>query len=170
MEPMEPSSPEDRGTRAPDRPRVGAHAVVWSAVARGAACGLAVLIFVAATRAVLEHEVHEFDDSGWTLPLFVLLVVGYLAAGWVAQRQAAAGGYADAPLTHGALAGLGAFVAWIPIRVAIWLVRDEGRGLVDGADAALRPGQLFGALVISAGIGMLGGHLAARGSRVRREA
>ncbi len=44
----------------------------------------------------------------------------------------------------------------------IWLVRDEHRGLVRGSDGALRPGQLFGAFVIAAGIGMLGGALAAR--------
>jgi hypothetical protein len=70
----------------------------------------------------------------------------------------------DAPLTHGTLAGVGALVAWIPLRIAIWLVRDEDRGLFGGADPALRPGQLFGAVVIAAGLGLLGAYVAARRS------
>ena len=170
MEPMEPTTPTD-GIRdgTSEQSGAGASSVVWGAVARGAACGLVVLIVVAVARAVLERQIDDFDDSGWNLPLFALLVVGYLAAGWIAQRRAAAEGEAGAPLTHGALAGLGAFVAWVPIRIVIWLARDEGRGLFRGSDAALRPGQIFGALVISAGIGMVGGYLSARGSRRRRE-
>ena len=68
----------------------------------------------------------------------------------------------DAPFTHGTLAGIGALACWIPLRVLIWLVRDEDRGLFGGHDPALRPGQLFGAVAIAAGIGMLGGFLASR--------
>ena len=65
-------------------------------------------------------------------------------------------------ISWGTLAGIGAFVAWIPLRIAIWLVRDEHRALVGGGDAALRPGQVFGALVIAAGLGLIGGFVAAR--------
>lgn len=143
--------------------------IVWPAVAAGAGVGLAALVVVATTRAVLDRRVEDFDESGWTLPLFVLLVAGYVLAGWVAQRRAGGAGTPDAPLTHGALAGLGAFVAWIPVRILIWLVRDEHRGLVRGSDAALRPGQVFGALVIAAGFGLVGGYLAARSSRRVRQ-
>ena len=50
----------------------------------------------------------------------------------------------------------------VPVRIVIWLLRDEDRGLVRGTDAALRPGQVFGALVVAAGIGLLGGYLASR--------
>ena len=56
---------------------------------------------------------------------------------------------------------------WIPVRIVIWLVRDENRGLFSGHSPALRPGQLFGHLVIAAGLGMLGGFLGARRSRRR---
>lgn len=160
------AEPTDAGG-APGRTRTPA--VCWSAVGWGAGVGLVLLIAVATARAVLDREVDDLDESGWTLALFVLLVMGYFVAGWVAQRRAAAEGMGDAPLTHGALAGLGAFVAWVPLRVVIWLVRDEDRGLLWGSDAALRPGQLFGALVIAAGIGLLGGVLAARESRPSRE-
>lgn len=140
-------------------------AVAWTAVLTGAGVGLAVLVVVATARAVLDRQVTDFDETGWTLPLFVLLVAGYVAAGWVAQRRAAAAGVPDAPFTHGTLAGLGAFVLWIPLRILIWLVRDEHRGLVRGADAALRPGQVFGALVIAAGFGLLGAYVCARRAR-----
>lgn len=161
---MEPTEPSDAGI-APDRGR--ATSVCWPAVVWGAGIGLVVLVVVATARAVLDREVEDFTESGWTLPLFVLLLVGYFLAGWVAQRRAEDLGAGDAPLTHGALAGLGAFAAWVPLRVLIWLIRDEDRGLLRGSDAAFRPGQLFGALVIAAGVGLLGGYLAARGSRAK---
>ena len=45
-------------------------------------------------------------------------------------------------LTNGALAGVGAFVLWIPVRIVIWVVRDENRGLFSGHSPALRPGQI----------------------------
>jgi hypothetical protein len=171
MEPREPSTSEPptapatgpgdpRAERGRDRGRI-----VWPAVLTGAGVGLVVLIVVATTRAALDRRVSDFDESGWTLPLFVVLIAGYFAAGWVAQRRAAAAGVADAPFTHGTLAGIGAFVAWIPLRILIWLVRDERRGLIGGGDAALRPGQVLGALVIAAGLGLLGAFLAARSGR-----
>lgn len=142
-------------------PATGAlDAIDWRVVVRGACYGLAVIIPVTVLRAVLDSEVHEFDDSGWIYPLFVLILVAYGFAGWVAGRARP-----DAPLTHGALAGLGAFVLWIPIRVVIWAVREDGRGLFGGDDAALNPGQVFAQLVIAAGIGMLGAVIAARISR-----
>lgn len=162
MEPMDPVEPTDRA-------RTGRGTVCWAAVARGAGIGLVVLIGVATLRAVLDRNIEDFADSGWTLPLFVVLLAGYFLAGWVAQRHATEQGMGDAPYTHGALAGIGAFVCWIPLRAGIWLIRDEHRGLVRGSDGALRPGQLFGAFVIAAGIGMLGGALAARRTAARSD-
>jgi hypothetical protein len=69
------------------------------------------------------------------------------------------------PLTIGALSGLGVLVCWLPIRVLIWVVRDESRGLFTGSDAALRPGQILGHVVIAVGLGMLGAFLAGRVAR-----
>lgn len=157
---VDPTSPTDPGP--PTRPHREPTAVCWPAVARGAGVGLAVLVVVATVRAILDRTVEDFDASGWTLPLFVVLLVGYFLGGWVAQRTATERGAPDAPYTHGALAGLGAFCAWVPLRIVIWLVRDEHRGLVRGPDGALRPGQVFGALVVAAGIGVLGAVLCAR--------
>jgi hypothetical protein len=141
--------------------------VCWQAVLWGAGCGLVVLVAVATLRAVLDREFEDFDDSGWVLVLFVLLLAGYVLAGGVAQRLAAPRGHGASPLTHGALAGLGAFVGWIPVRAVLWLARDEDRGLVSGSDAALRPGQILGAVVIAAAFGMIGAKVTARRSRER---
>jgi hypothetical protein len=140
-------------------------AIDWRVVLRGALFGLAVIVPVTVVRVILDREVHEFDDSGWIYPLFVLILLAYGLAGWVAGRARP-----DAPLTHGALAGLGAFVLWIPIRVIIWAVREDGRALFSGDDAALSPGQIFGQLVIAAAIGMLGAVIAARLGARRRTA
>ncbi len=131
--------------------------VDWRVVLRGALVGLAVIAPVSVLGAVLDHEMTDFDSSGWRYPLFVLILVGYATAGWVAGRARP-----DSPLTHAALAGMGAFVLWIPIRVAIWAAREGGRGLVSGDRAVLRPGQLFGQFVIAAALAMVGAFLASR--------
>lgn len=128
----------------------------WRVVLRGALVGLAVIVPVTVLRVVIDREVRDFEHSGWKFPLFVLVLVAYFVAGWIAGKARG-----DTPLTHGALAGVGVIILWIPIRIVIWAVREDGRGLVAGEDAVLRPGQVFGAFVISAGVGMLGGVLAA---------
>jgi hypothetical protein len=135
-------------------------AVRWPVILRGAAAGLAVIVPVTIVRAILDRDVTDFNSSGWVYPLFLLILAAYVLAGWVAGR-----GAPQAPLTHGSLAALGSVVLWIPIRVVIWAVREQGRGLVAGDRAALPPGQVFGALVISVGLGMLGGILGARAGR-----
>jgi hypothetical protein len=131
--------------------------VDWGAVARGAVVGLAILAATSIVDAILDHHVTDYPNSGWRAVLFVVILLGYFAAGVVAGWFAPYG-----ELTNGALAALGSVVLWLPLRVAIWLVRDTGAGLFHGSRAALAPGQVFGALVISAGLGMLGGWFGAR--------
>lgn len=135
----------------------------WAAVGRGAVVGLSVIVPVTILRVVLDHESSDPNHSPWIYPLFVLLLVGYAIGGYVGGKAGA-----DAPLTNGTMAGLGALVIWLPIRVVIWAVREDGRGLFNGTNAALPPGQLFGALVIAAGFGMLGGFLSERVGLRRR--
>lgn len=147
------SSPERGG--AEDRDATGIH-LDWRVVLRGALVGLAIVVPVTVLRVVLDREIADFDNSGWIYPLFVLILVGYWTAGWVTGRARP-----DAPLAHGALAGVGVLALWIPIRIVIWAVREDGRGLVSGERAALRPGQVFGALVIAATFAMFGAAIAA---------
>jgi hypothetical protein len=131
--------------------------VRWRVVARGAVVGFSVIVPVTVLHAVLDHEIRDFDDSGWRSVLYLFILGGFLAAGWVAGRLRE-----DTPFMHGALAATGALVLWIPARIVIWAVREDDRGLISGKDAALRPGQVFGTLVIAAGLGMLGAWLGAR--------
>jgi multisubunit Na+/H+ antiporter MnhB subunit len=131
--------------------------VQWRAVLVGALVGLGILIALSVISALLDHYLDDFDNSGWIYPLFVGVLVGYAVAGYVAGRSSP-----DGAFTNGTLAGLGAFVLWIPVRILIWLVRDENKGLFSGHSAVLRPGQIFGHLVIASALGMFGGWLGAR--------
>jgi hypothetical protein len=128
-----------------------------AAVVRGAAVGLALIIPITILGAVLDRTIDDFDDTGWRVLLAILILVAYGVSGWVAGR------IAHAPWTNGALAGLGAFVLWIPVRILIWVLRDEHRGLFTGAEPVLKLGQIFGQLVLATALGMLGGFLAGRG-------
>jgi hypothetical protein len=127
------------------------------AVVVGALVGLALLVVVSVVQAVLDNNIDNFDDTGWIYPLFVGVLVSYAVGGFVAGRSVP-----DGSLTNGTLAGVGAFVLWIPVRILIWVARDEDKGLFTGHSPILRPGQVFGHLVIAAALGMLGGWLGAR--------
>ena len=139
-------------------PDLEARATVrWPAVIRGALLGLALVIPVTIVGALLDRAMDDFQDSGWRVLLALLIALAFVPAGAYAARLAR-----DAPLTNGAIAGLGAFVLWLPLRLLIWVTRNGDQGLVSGHDPAFRPGQLFGFLVISTALGMLGGFLASR--------
>jgi hypothetical protein len=127
----------------------------WRVVLRAAFVGLAVIAPVTVLGAILDHEIAGYDDSGWRPLVYVVILVGFGAAGWYAGRSVPA-----SPLTHGALAGLATFALWIPIRIFIWAVRDDTRGLISGDRAALVPGQVLTNFIIAAGIAMLGAFVA----------
>jgi hypothetical protein len=143
-------------------PPDGGEVVDWPTVLRGALLGLCVLAATSVVEAVLDRNLDNFKDTGWVYPLFLAILFGYALGGWYAGRSVP-----DAPLTNGALAGVGAFGLWVPVRIVIWLVRDEHKGLFTGSSPALRPGQLFGQLVIAAGLGMLGGFVGSRAASRR---
>jgi hypothetical protein len=130
------------------------------AVLRGAAVGLAVIVPVTIVRVVVERHTTDFSTSAWVYPLSLLIVLAYGLAGAAAGRSAPV-----SPALQGALAGVGAVVVWVPVRVVIWAVREGDRSLVTGDRAALPPGQLFGALALAALVGAAGALLAARGRR-----
>jgi putative membrane protein (TIGR04086 family) len=146
----------------PDGQRYGADApdapiVEWRALVPGAMIGLLVLVVASVTDAILDRNLDDYDDSGWRYVLFVVVLVGYLSAGYVAGRRAPQGA-----LTNGALAGTLTFVVWVPVRILIWLARDEHEALFTGTDPVFKPGQIFGHLVIASALGMLGGIIGAR--------
>jgi hypothetical protein len=139
---------------APTRDRSIVH---WRGVLVGALVGLGLLVAVSVIEAILDNNIDNFDDTGWIYPLFVAVLASYGAGGFVAGRAAPEGA-----LTNGTLAGLGAFVLWVPVRILIWVARDEEHGLFSGRSPVLRPGQIFGHLLIAAALGMLGGWFGAR--------
>ena len=134
---------------------------LWSSGARcsrGALVGLGLLVALSVVAAILDHYLDDFDDSGWIYPLFVGVLVSYAVGGL--RRGARALPTARSPT--GRSPALGAFVLWIPVRIVIWVVRDEDKGLFSGHSAVLRPGQIFGHIVIASALGMFGGWLGAR--------
>lgn len=129
------------------------------AVVRGIVAGALVIALVAAIGAVLDRSIDDFDDSGWPFLLFLAILFAYATAGYGAGRLAV-----RAPLSNGALAGIGAFAVWIPARILIWVIRDDSGGLLSGDEPVLSIGGIFANLVFATALGMLGGMLAARRS------
>ena len=154
--PPSPAAPETPGPRH-------SSGIEWGSVLRGAMVGLCALVVASVVEAILDRNMDNFKDSGWIYPLFVVVLVGYALSGYVTGRAVP-----DSPLTNGTLAGLFAFVLWIPVRIVIWLARDERKGLFTGHSPAIRPGQLLGHVVIAAGFGLLGGWLGGRAMRRAR--
>ena len=130
------------------------------AVLRGAAVGLALVVPVTILRVVVERHTTDFSTSAWVYPLSLLILLAYGLAGAAAGRAARV-----SPAVQGALAGMGAVVVWVPVRVLIWAVREGDRSLVTGDRAALPPGQVCGALALAAVVGGAGARVATRGRR-----
>lgn len=134
----------------------------WGAVVRGALLGATLILVVSIAGAIIDRSIDDFDDSGWPVTIFLAVLAAYAVAGWWAGRSTHGG-----PLTIGALAGIGAFAAWVPIRILIWAVRDDSKGLVSGDDAVFTLGGVFANLVFAAALGMVGALIGAR--RAARE-
>lgn len=150
--PVEPAHHTDAAATSGAGTTVDARAVV-----RGAMVGLALVVPVTIVGAALDRAVSDFGDSGWRVAVFFGILAGYVCAGWYAARLAP-----PLPLITGALAGLGTFVAWVPVRILIWLARDDSRGLFGGSNPVFRLGQLLGQVVLASAAGMAGGWLARR--------
>ena len=130
------------------------------AVGRGALAGLLVIVPLTAIRAVLDHEIDDFDESAWVALFAIALFAAYVIAGVIAGRRTP-----DAPLSNGLLAGVGAFLLWLPLRVLIWLGRGESQGLFTGSDPVFTASQILGQLVFAAVFGLIGGIVGARTKR-----
>jgi hypothetical protein len=130
------------------------------AVWRGALTGLVIIVPLTALRAVLDRETGDVEEGGWLLLFGLGLLLAYVVAGAVAGYRAPA-----TPLTNGILAGIGAFVLWVPLRVLIWVARSETQGLIDGSEPVFTLGQLFGQLLFAAVFGLVGAVVGARRAR-----
>ena len=118
--------------------------------------GLLVLVVASVTDAILDRNLDDYDDSGWRYVLFVVVLVGYLSAGYVAGRRAPR-------RAHERRAGGDAHVRGVGARAHPHLAaRDEHEALFTGTDPVFKPGQIFGHLVIASALGMLGGIIGAR--------
>jgi len=157
MSSTEPNRPDTNREPQGDAPDADERLLEWHAVLPGALVGLVVLVAASLVGALLDRNLADYDHSAWRYPLFVVVLVGYASAGFVAGRRAPSGA-----LSNGAVAGILAFALWVPIRILIWAVRDEHKGLFTGSSPVLRPGQIFGHLVIASALGMLGGFIGAR--------
>ncbi|MGZ4794682.1 MAG: hypothetical protein ACXVJZ_16400 [Acidimicrobiia bacterium] len=127
------------------------------AVARGAALGLLLFVPLSTIFVVIDHNVDDFDHSGWATVLAILLLLVYMFCGFVAGRLAP-----DAPFSNGMVAAMGAFLLWIPIRIIIWAVRVGNKGLFTGHQPVFSVSTVFGQFVVAAGLGAIGGWLATR--------
>ena len=108
--------------------------------------------------AILDRNIDDFDDSGWIYPLFVVILFGYALGGFGAGRLVP-----EAALSNGT-ARRGRRVRALDPRPHRHLAACATRtsGLFTGHSPVLRPGQIFGHLVIAAALGMFGGFLGAR--------
>jgi hypothetical protein len=132
------------------------------AIARGAAFGLLLFVPLSAIRVAIDQNVSNFDHSGWAPVFAVALFAVYVIAGMVAARAAA-----EAPLSNGIVAAVGAFLLWIPIRILIWAIRDASQGLFTGTDPVFTPARILGQIVFAAAFGAIGGWLVARRASAR---
>jgi putative membrane protein (TIGR04086 family) len=114
------------------------------ALVRGAVLSSVVWLPLALVSAIVIDEGHP---SAWAVPLFLGVLVGLVASGWIASGAAR-----SSPLVTGALAGLGGYLVVQAIGVA--------RRLVSGDD--VRWTNIVGTAVLAYGCGLTGAVLGER--------
>jgi putative membrane protein (TIGR04086 family) len=119
-----------------------------TALRRGIVGGLVIIIPVSVVVALASRHGHT-KANFWLVVAFVAILYGYATAGYGAARTRP-----ESPLSHGMLAGLGAFLIWLLVRLVVPLARGDhlGFGVV-----AVVTNALF-----AVALGALGGMLAAR--------
>lgn len=131
------------------------------AIGRGALLGLAVVAPASLADLALS-SVKDLDEGWLVFTFFAVILAAFFLAGYRAATTAE-----GSPYTHGALAGLGAFALWLPLRVATRALVGE-QLLGREGDAALK---IVEALVTSGlfamSFGILGGFVASVRTRNR---
>jgi hypothetical protein len=156
-EPRGSGAGDGRGAAAqPDGPLLDPRAI-----ARGASIGLAIIVPVTVVGAILERTLDDpcGADSHWIALLVIGLFAAYVIAGFAAGSAAPGGA-----LSNGSLAGLGAFVLWIPVRLFIYAIRGD---VAHCSHHIFTAGQIFGQLLFATAFGMLGGFFGGRRASAR---
>jgi hypothetical protein len=95
--------------------------VRWPAVIRGVATGLALIVPLAGLNALVDDP--SDTDGGWRILIFFAVLGALFLAGRAAGLRASA-----APMSHGALAGIGTMAVWAALRAVIGLIADGEAG------------------------------------------
>jgi hypothetical protein len=120
----------------------GEIAVRWNVVVRGALVALAGIVPLAVLSAWIDDP--DDSDGGWRILIFFGVLAAWFVAGSVAGSRAL-----DAPLTHGSLAALAAYLGWVVLRTVAGLIDDgepgyEGWSVVSVGLFAVAGGLLGG--------------------------
>jgi hypothetical protein len=128
----------------------------WRVVGRAALSGLVLIIPIVALTEILGATIDNFNNSHWLVLPFLLILFAFAAAGYAGGRLEP-----TAPYTHGMLAALGSFAAWLVIRVVARLVR--------GASIGLSVQAVFATALFAAGLGLFGAVIAGRAPALLHE-
>jgi hypothetical protein len=137
------------GNDADGGPPATALRIDWRNVGRGVLSGLSLIVPIVIITEVLDESVDDFSDSWWVFLPFLAILFAYAAAGYAGGRLSP-----WAPYAHGILAALGAFGAWVVIRVLERTVRGEEIGF--------GPRAVVTNAMFAAGLGLLGAALSSR--------
>jgi hypothetical protein len=151
------TSPNRRRTRS--RSRAAPVEIDRKALTRGALFGLAVIAPVSIGVEVLD-AVDVLSKGAVVFIPFVAILAAFVLAGYQAARTAR-----GSPYTHGALAGLAAFMAWLTLRMGTHLVLGERLLGKEGDTAMTVVLTVMTVALLSMSGGILGGLLGGRDDR-----
>ena len=153
---MSPSRGSSRSRSRRSRSPLQAVEIDRKALTRGALWGLAVIAPIS-----IGVEVLDAVDVLARGPVVFIPALAILAAFFLAGFQAAKAARTS-PYTHGALAGLASFTAWLTLRMATHLVLGERLLGKEGDTALTVVATVATVALLSMSGGILGGLLAAR--------
>ena len=151
------TSPNRR--RARSKNRGAAVEIDRKALTRGALFGLAVIAPVSIGVEVLD-AVDVLSKGAVVFIPFVAILAAFVLAGYQAARTAR-----GSPYTHGALAGLASFMAWLTLRMGTHLVLGERLLGKEGDTAMTVVLTVTTVALLSMSGGILGGLLGGRDER-----
>ena len=150
-----PSRSKSRSRSRSSSPLAGVE-IDRKALTRGALWGLAVIAPISIGVEVLD-AVDVLSKGTVVFIPFVAIIAAFILAGFQAAKAAR-----TSPYTHGALAGLASFTAWLTLRMATHLVLGERLLGKEGDTAMTVVATVTTVALLSLSGGILGGLVAAR--------